>query len=195
MSFLHKLQTVLFRSAEQLELPRKTVLQQANAPIEWIYGFTKGVGIAYAEVDTGDVYTRTALFLFTDGDLILPIMPVAELATSPVQVELANNAQLLRIPFTEYLELRNQHREILRWEQHYRMDMEVGRMHATATLKTMRTVTERMLWLLTRWPECFHELTDQVMGDFLGGFTREIVCKNRPKVIEIHRNEQKNGKV
>ncbi|MEC3878622.1 Crp/Fnr family transcriptional regulator [Parapedobacter sp. 10938] len=181
-----ELNTELLASLEPVTAPRRTVLQTAGEPAEWIYFFVSGLAVAYATVDNGDLHTRKALYLYHSGNFVLPVTATPYTENMPTDIEVACDAELLRLPYQRYVYFLQTYAEFGHFDQRCRADVAVERINHLAMLRARRTVTERMLWLYAIYPECVMTVPDQTIGDILGGFSREIICKNRPKVIEMH---------
>ena len=176
----------LLAGFEPITMPRRALLQTAGEPAEWIYFLVDGLAVAFATVDSGDVYKRKALYLYQSGHFLLPFTTIPDTVKSLMDVELADDTELLRLPYEHYVYLMQTYPEFDYFDQQYRLQSTKEWIETHAILRTMRTVTDRMLWLYTQYPDSCLTLSDQIVSDIIGGFSREIVCKNRPRVIEMY---------
>src|SRR5690606_35094095 len=170
----HMLEQTLSRNLEHISLPRKTILRCGGDQAEWMYFFLQGFAVVYVNVDTGDLCTRIALHLYRNGDFLLPNSSIADEDPNLVEIELASDTELLRLPGSHYSHLTQTCPKISAFDQQCRSQSEMEWIGNQAMLRTMRTVSDRMLWLYANYPECFSSLPDQVIGDLIGGFSREI---------------------
>lgn len=180
----------LLASLEPVTVPHRTVIQTAGNPTEWVYFFVSGLAVAFATVDNGDLCLRKALYLYQSGNFLLPLTTTPDAENIPLDIELACDGELLRLPYQQYVNLVQTHPEFGCFDQHCRRHAEAERIANMAILKSPGTVSDRMLWLYSKYPECFSTLPDQTIGDLIGGFSRETICKNRPKVIEMYQLQQ-----
>lgn len=194
-SRIETLKDEMVHDLKVISLPRKTVIQTVGKPSDWFYFFLSGVAVAYAPVDTGDVHTRIAVHAYGSGDFLLPNIEDSEHDVSMVDLELACDSEFLILPHARYKYFLHTYPSFNIFDQQYRSVTRMRWITQTASLKAMRNVTDRMLWYLNQSTECFHALSDQALGDILGGFTREVICRNRHKVIGIHYNRIKERKM
>lgn len=180
----------LLASLESVTVSRRAALQAAGASTEWVYFIVSGLAVAFATVDNGDVCARKALYLYRSGSFVLPVTASPDTEITPIDIELACDSELLRLPYYRYIYFMQTYPDFGYFDQRCRMNIEVERIGHMAMLRALRTASDRMLWLYATYPECVTTLPDQTIGDILGGFSREIICKNRPKVIEMHQLQQ-----
>ncbi len=181
------------RLGEQRLRKRCIVLERDEQPTR-VYFIAKGCAIYFIYVLVDGLWVKTAQYILRAGDFILPPGTFADWP-SPVRIELSTDATLLSLDLKHYAKALRRFPQGAELTNRWRDRLEKRRLRDRAEIAVRNNAFEQLLWLMEKWPDCFRTLSDQVIGDYLGGMARETVARHKRQVMDAYAKKRKPKKM
>ena len=184
-----KFKAQLNHKLREQALPRRCQLLEVGEQADRVYFILEGCAVYFYELMQEDLPVRTARYILRDRSFILPFNLFSE-ESSPVSIELVQDCRLLSISAAQYGKLLHKFPQAVELTNRWRDRMEQEWMADQAEIAVRRSAFDRLLWFMSKWPACFTVFSDQIIGDYLGGLTRETVSRLKTGVINAYQEQQ-----
>ncbi|WP_257670015.1 Crp/Fnr family transcriptional regulator [Parapedobacter tibetensis] len=176
----------LNRKLREQELRRRHILLGPGRQPDRVYFIVEGSAVYFLELMQDGIPVRMARYILRDRSFILPPNLFSE-DPNPLSIELAQDCRLLSISAEQYGRMLRKYPQAVELTNRWRDRVEQGWMADQAEVALRKSAFDRLLWFMHKWPDCFTVFSDRIIGDYLGGLSRETVNRYKRDVINAYR--------
>ncbi|SEN13258.1 cAMP-binding domain of CRP or a regulatory subunit of cAMP-dependent protein kinases [bacterium A37T11] len=166
-----------------------TILALGDIP-DRVYYLVSGTTVIFVEINRDGIITQQAWYILEAGAFILPLHILSR-KPSPVMIKLYAESCLLSIPAKAYQQLVDTYPEAgalsVRWNDRQKLI----RLNDQARINSYATPFDKILWFMTKWPDCFTRFNSTIIADYTG-LSRSTVADYHADVLKAYMRGERN---